>query len=189
MVIVERVAKDEQKMNYIVFYSKNYIDLPLMIYLHRAGERDKVLLHLDRHGIPKLISEGKEIPAVILCPQCPAEYVWDNVVKDLKNLIDETVIKFGIKKDRICITRSSMGGYGTWMMGLTYGNYFSAIAPVAGGGMSWRISKLKTMPVYAVHGKLDGIDYAYRNTDLIEWLLSKRRTDFSEISEVCSECF
>lgn len=223
MNIKEYVSNDEHVMNYLVFYPDCYKNLPLLVYLHGAGERGKIISHVYRHGIPKLIAEGVEIPAVVLCPQCPACFVWDNIVKDIKGLIDEIVKIFDIKKDRICITGSSMGGYGTWMMGQTYGNYFSAIAPVAGGGMSWRVGNLKTTPVYTVHGKLDdtvplvyseimvktllengfdakllildglshndGIDYAYRNTDLIKWLLSKRRTIFSEIKEVCSECF
>ena len=38
-------------------------------------------------------------------------------------------------------------------------------------------------------GHNDGIDYAYRHTDLIKWLLSQRRTDFSEVPAVCSEYF
>ena len=41
-------------------------ELPLLVYLHGAGERgdtpDK-LDHILRHGIPRLLSEGKEIPA------------------------------------------------------------------------------------------------------------------------------
>jgi predicted peptidase len=48
-----------------------------------------------------------------------------------------------------------MGGYGTFMMGLTYSNFFAGIAPVAGGGMSWRAAKLRTTPVFAYHGDKD----------------------------------
>ena len=210
-------------MNYEVFYPENYGDLPLLIYLHGAGERGGVLAHVERHAVPKLILEGREIPAVVLCPQCPEWAVWDNVVRDLKAVIDHVVEKFNIQKDRICITGSSMGGYGTWMMGKTYTNFFSAIGPVAGGGMAWRTSNLRTTPVLAVHGAADddvlpiystlmvdgvnasggsarlillpgeghndGIDSAYRNTELIDWLLAQRRTDFEPVPENCSEYF
>lgn len=210
-------------ISYDVFYPDDCADLPLLIYLHGAGERGTEISHVYRHGIPKLICEGKEIPAVVLCPQCPTWAVWDNVVADVKKVIDHVVQQFHIKEDRICITGSSMGGFGTWMMGKTYSNFFSAIGPVAGGGMSWRCSNLRTTPVYAIHGAADtcvppcyselmvngvnntggkaklllldnlghndGIDYAYRNTDLIDWLLSQRRTDFSIIPEFCCENF
>lgn len=212
------------KMNYAVFYPEEYRDLPLLVYLHGAGERGTNFDHVYRHAIPKLIHEGKDIPAVILIPQCPAEYVWDNIVCDVKALIDTVTTEFSIKKDRICITGSSMGGYGTWSMGLTYSNFFSGIAPIAGGGMVWRAgTNLKTTPIYAVHGakddlvlpihsklmcdkviteggnaKLvilndyghnDAINYAYAHTDVIDWLLKQRRTDFSPVPEFCSELF
>lgn len=210
-------------MNYEVFYPEEYAELPLLVYLHGAGERGGVLEHVERHGVPRLILEGREIPAVVLCPQCPEWAVWDNVVQDLKAVIDHIVHEFGIKKDRICITGSSMGGYGTWMMGKTYTNFFSAIGPVAGGGMAWRTSNLRSTPVLAVHGAADddvlpiysilmvdgvvaaggnarlisleglghndGIDYAYRHTELIDWLLEQRRTDFEPVPENCSEYF
>lgn len=216
-------ADNEFDMNYLVFYPDAYQELPLLIYLHGAGERGKEVSHLYRHGIPKLLTEGKEIPAVILCPQCPAWGVWDNVADRVKAIADRTAKEFGIKEDRILLTGSSMGGFGTWMIGMTYPNFFAAIAPVAGGGMSWRAGNLKTTPVLALHGTCDtcvppvyselmanavnksggcaelllledlghndGIDYAYRNTKLIDWLLSHRRKDFSPVAEFCSEYF
>lgn len=197
--------------------------LPLIVYLHGAGERGSNHEHLYRHGIPKLISEGYELPAVVLVPQCPAWAVWDNVVRELKTLIDTIILQYGIKRDRITLTGASMGGFGTWMTGITYPNFFAGIAPVAGGGMSWRACKLCTTPVFAVHGECDtdvpieyskmmvahldsengmasltvlpglghndGIDYAYRHTELIRWLIRQRRTDFGEVKEVCSDLF
>lgn len=210
-------------MNYFVAFPKEYEELPLIVYLHGAGERGKNIEHLYRHGIPKLLKEGKEYPAIILCPQCPEMYVWDNVVADLKGIIDSVVNECGVKNDRIAITGSSMGGFGTWMMGKTYPTFFSGIAPVAGGGMSWRTSKLVSTPVFAVHGTVDGavpivysqlmvdgvngyggkatllklddmghndgIDYAYRNTELIDWLIKQRRTNFDYIKEFCEDLF
>ncbi len=216
-------SENEFGMNYNVFYPDNYEDLPLIVYLHGAGERGEHISHIYLHAIPKLLAEGKEYPAVILCPQCPAFSVWDNVVDRLKGIIDSVVEEFNIKKDRIAITGSSMGGFGTWMMGVTYPTFFSGIAPIAGGGMSWRASKLKTTPVYALHGKEDtvvpieysrlmvegvingggqarlaeldgwghndGINYAYSETDVIDWLIKQRRTNFDYVSEICEDMF
>lgn len=214
---------NEFGMNYKIFYPDSYENLPLLVYLHGAGERGKEISHLYRHGIPKLISEGLNIPAVVLCPQCPETRVWDNVVDRVKDMIDNVVENFGIQKDRISITGSSMGGFGTWMMGLSYPDFFAAMAPVAGGGMSWRASNLRTTPIRAFHGSCDtavpfvyselmvkevqkhggcadlislngmehndGIDYAYRNTNLIDWLVEQRRHDFTPIAECCSQLF
>ncbi len=216
-------AENDGRMNYAVFYPDNYENLPLITYLHGAGERGLNFEHVYRHAIPKMISEGKEFPAIILVPQCPGEFVWDNVVCDVKRIIDTVVHNFSVLPDRIAITGSSMGGYGTWMMGMTYGNFFSGIAPIAGGAMQWRAVNLISTPIYAMHGtddntvlpihteltcehvnaiggkavykKLlgfghsDGINYAYSDTDVIDWLIAQRRTDFSPVKEAISNMF
>jgi len=216
-------SENEFGMNYKVFYPDAYEELPLIVYLHGAGERGENISHLYRHGIPKLIAEGKEFNAIILCPQCPKQYVWDNVVEKTKRIIDLVSDEYEIKKDRICITGSSMGGFGTWMMAKTYPSFFAGAAPVAGGGMVWRTQKLKTTPVLAVHGvdddvvpifysqimvdgvncrggcaelisldgygHNDGIDFAYRNTKVIDWLIERRRENFEYVPEVCEDIF
>ena len=149
------LKKDGYEINYGVYAPESYEGLPLIVYLHGAGERGENYSHLTRHAIPMLIAEGREYPAVVLCPQCPAEFVWDNIVTTVKSIIDKVAEEYSVDKSRICITGSSMGGFGTWSMGLTYPNFFSAIAPIAGGGMAWRADNLRTTPVYAYHGALD----------------------------------
>ncbi len=215
--------KDGYKMNYLVYFPDDVKDLPLIVYLHGAGERGDKWEHLFRHGLARLLNEGREYPAVVLCPQCPAPFIWNNVVADLKEIIDSVVAEYGIKRDRILLTGSSMGGYGTWETAMCYPETFAAIAPVAGGGVAWRSGKLKDIPVRAYHGTADtcveyinseimvngvnerggkaelislsglehndGIDYAYRETDLMDWLLSHRKTDFSRVPEFCEEWF
>ena len=153
------LANENQKMNYVVYTKENadLSEMPLIVYLHGAGERGLKVDHLSRHGIPKFLDAGREYDAVFLCPQCPCDRVWDNVVNDVKEIIDKVVYDLNIKKDRICITGSSMGGFGTWMMGLTFTNFFAGIAPVAGGGMSWRCGNLRSTPVLAYHGDKDSI--------------------------------
>ena len=38
-------------------------------------------------------------------------------------------------------------------------------------------------------GHDDGINHAYGQTDLMEWLLQQRRTDFSFVPDACSEYY
>lgn len=223
MNIKTTISNDDSKMNFAVAHPSNYKDLPLLIYLHGAGERGKNFDHIYRHGIPKLIKEGREFDAVILYPQCPAQFIWNNMVKELKTLIDSVVKEYGISKDRIVLTGSSMGGYGTWETAMCYPEMFAAIAPVAGGGVVWRANKLKNVPVLAYHGEKDatvplsqseimvnftlrsggyaelnilngynhndGIDYSYRETDLINRLLSYRKCDFNHVPEPYEDLF
>ena len=223
MNIREYLSDSNDQMNYGVAFPEANQDLPLLIYLHGAGERGKKFDHVYRHGVPKLIKEGRDFPAVILFPQCPTQFIWNNMVKELKCVIDAVVAEYGIRKDRIMLTGSSMGGYGTWEMAMCYPEMFAAIAPVAGGGVAWRASKLIKTPVLAYHGAEDddvlisqsevmvdftnhfggtaelhalqglghndGIDYSYRETDLISRLISYRKSDFSRIPEPCEEHF
>ena len=130
-------AAENGHMNYAVYYPDNYEDLPLLVYLHGAGERGTAFDHVYRHGIPLLLDQGRTYPAIILVPQCPVEVVWCNIVDRVKAIIDTVAAEFSVRPDRICLTGSSMGGYGTWSMALTYPNFVSAIAPIAGGGMAF----------------------------------------------------
>ena len=216
-------AAENGSMNYAVYYPDHYEGLPLLVYLHGAGERGTAFDHVYRHGIPLLLEKGCSYPAVILVPQCPTEVVWCNIVHRIKDVIDTVAAAFSILPDRICLTGSSMGGYGTWSTALTYPNFFSAIAPIAGGGMAWRAKRLVTTPVYAFHGAEDsvvvpaysqmmcdavtaaggearllllegfghddGINYAYAETDMVDWLLHQRRTDFSFVPDACSQYY
>ena len=63
--------------------------LPMIVFLHGAGERGWNIDHLAKHGIPMMIKNGAEIPAVVLCPQCPANCVWDNIPFDVMALIEK----------------------------------------------------------------------------------------------------
>ncbi len=169
---------DELKMNYAVAFPSEYTDLPLLVYLHGAGERGKRLEHVYRHGIPKLIGAGLDVKAIVLYPQCPAGYIWNNMVKEVKALIDSVVAEYGVKRDRIVLTGSSMGGYGAWETAACYPETFAAIAPVAGGGVVWRTTKLKNLPVLVYHGSDDDVvppsqseimaEFAARNGALVQ---------------------
>lgn len=223
MNIKTYLSDNDCDMNYGVAFPDDYKELPLLIYLHGAGERGRNFDHIYRHGIPKLIKEGREMDAVVLFPQCPAPFIWNNMVKELKRVIESVMEEYGILKDRVVLTGSSMGGYGTWETAMCYPEMFAAIAPVAGGGVVWRTGKLKKVPVLVYHGEEDsvvpasqsevmaeftvcyggeaelnllkgcehneGIDRAYRETDLISRLLSYRKCDFEHVPEPCEELF
>ena len=79
------------------------------------------------------------------------------MVKEVKALIDKVAKEYKVNPDRIVLTGSSMGGYGTWELAMCYPETFAAIAPVAGGGVCWRTSKLRSTPVLAYHGDADTV--------------------------------
>lgn len=132
----------------------------MIVFLHGAGERGVKPDELKCYGIPKLFGsdpcyDGHRV--ITLSPVCPKELQWTQLEFQLMELIEETVEKYNVDRDRISLSGVSMGGYGTWSMGSTFPGYFSALAPICGGGASWRVNKIaeaKT-PVRTYHGAKD----------------------------------
>ncbi len=67
--------------------------------------------------------------------------------------------------NRVYLTGMSMGGYGTWRLGLTHPEKFAALVPICGGGnlidailgpgdkgATW-----KNLPIWAFHGAKDAV--------------------------------
>ena len=52
--------------------------------------------------------------------------------EDVLTVMKEVQSRYSIDTDKIYLTGSSMGGYGTWFIGLNYPDRFAAISPVCG---------------------------------------------------------
>jgi predicted peptidase len=78
-------------------------------------------------------------------------------------LLDDVEKKYAVDLHRVYLTGLSMGGYGTWSLGLTYPERFAAIAPMCGGGDyitpylagGARKAALLNLPIWAFHGGKD----------------------------------
>lgn len=71
-------------------------------------------------------------------------YGWNSSI--LSALLDELVQRFRVDLDRIHVTGFSMGGYGTWDLGLHTPNRFASLMPICGGGDPLRASQIKHIP-------------------------------------------
>ena len=89
--------------------------VPLLLFLHGAGERGDNLDLVTVHGPPKLIKKGKKFPFIVISPQCLKGSWWD--AAGLDALLDEFISKHAVDESRIYCTGLSMGGYGTWALG------------------------------------------------------------------------
>ena len=148
-----------EKLNYLLFVPKNLKmeKLPLLVALHGAGERGDDFDKIAVHGPAKYAAKGEEFPAIILAPQCPADLVWNHLTFELKELIDFIISEYNVDADAVSLTGLSMGGYGTWEMGMSYPGFFSALGPICGGGISWRVGLIGQTPVWAFHGAQDTV--------------------------------
>ncbi|MCE5187018.1 MAG: prolyl oligopeptidase family serine peptidase [Planctomycetaceae bacterium] len=152
--------KVDVKLNYLLYLPKDYSEKkawPLMVFLHGAGERGSNLEQLKLHGPPKLIAEGQDFEFIVVSPQCPADKWWVGMDSYIIALVDETMEKYNVDKDRVYLTGLSMGGYGTWNIGANYPERFAALAPICGGSKSLVAAKLKNIPIWAFHGEKDNV--------------------------------
>ena len=99
-----------------------------MIFLHGAGERGDDLNRVKVHGPPKLVEQGKKLPFIVISPQCPRNQRWNDDA--LTALLDHACKELRVDTSRLYLTGLSMGGYGSWSLGLKLCDRFAAIAPI-----------------------------------------------------------
>jgi len=138
-------------------YGKKKEKWPLILFLHGAGERGSDLNLVKKHGPPKIVESGKDLPFIVVSPQCPDDRWWPEENEMLINLLDDVVAKCNVDKERIYLTGLSMGGYGAWALASAYPERFAAITPICGGGRGFMADKLKDVPVWAFHGAKDNV--------------------------------
>ncbi|MBI5477070.1 MAG: prolyl oligopeptidase family serine peptidase [Ignavibacteriales bacterium] len=152
--------------HYLSYTPKNYNTdtlkrFPLIIYLHGGSRRGTDLKKLYADGIPDQIYRGREFPFIIIAPQCPEHIRWstDNW---FENFYKEVTDKYRIDTNRVYLTGFSLGGAGTWYIGVKYPDKFAAIAPMSGftshiDYIDNNLDKLIDMPIWAFHGKIDNV--------------------------------
>ncbi len=136
---------------------------PLMLFLHGAGERGTDLNRVAIHGPMSAVKQGTNFPFIIVAPQCPTDELWDN--EPLVQLLDHMATTQAVDSKRIYLTGLSMGGYGTWKLGLAHPDKFAAIAPICGGASmidvvlgTWdKKQELEKLPIWAFHGAKDDV--------------------------------
>ncbi len=153
--------------------TENAGKLPLILFLHGAGERGTDLPLVDANGFSGYIAD-KEIPCRFVLPQCPANTAWPMQVESVLAFLDQLIDGFDVDEDRIYLSGVSMGGFGTWYTAMAAPQRFAAIAPCCGGGMAWNAGVL-TMPVWAFHGSSDGVVSPRHTEEMVEALQSLGR--------------
>jgi predicted peptidase len=169
------------QVNYLLFLPKGYEpkaqkQWPLILFLHGAGERGTNIWKVATHGPPKQVASQPAFQFIVVSPQCAERRHWSADV--LLALLDEVTAKYAVDRRRIYLTGLSMGGYGTWDLGLSYPERFAAIAPICGGGQMISLllssrdkgSAVKTLGVWAFHGGKDPVVPLEESQRMIEAL-------------------
>ena len=155
--------------DYLLFLPDGYDPAkrwPLILFLHGAGERGSDVWKVIAHGPPKIDTTATNFPFIVISPQCPAGNVWSDDL--LLTLLDYIEATYPVDPHRVYLTGLSMGGYGTWNLGLKYPDRFAAMAPICGGGETLpvilakiydpqKLDQLKSLGVWAFHGGKDPV--------------------------------
>jgi len=101
-------------LGYLLYLPKSYGEKeqgwPLMMFLHGAGERGSDLNKVKVHGPPKIVGAGKDMPFIIVSPQCPEGDWWTEKNDQLINLLDDIQERYNVDTERVYLTGLSMGG-------------------------------------------------------------------------------
>lgn len=158
--------------------------VPLVIFLHGAGERGEDNQAQVKHGVKYFLAAKDKFPCYLVAPQCPAKAQWVSVPwGDLQHATPErpsdpmqAVIELlptlekefpAIDPKRIYVTGLSMGGFGTWDLITRMPKTFAAAVPVCGGADDSKASLIAKVPVWVFHGGKDDVVKAVRSRNIV----------------------
>ena len=161
-------TSEKAKFNFLLYLPSQYGKdtqqrWPLILYLHGSGERGNNLDYLKIGGLPKKLKSDEKFPFVVVSPQIESQdgyWSASETTDNLFTLLEEIKAVHSIDSDRIYLTGVSLGGGGTWEIGLRYPDRFAALIPVMGYygypfGTPDNICGLKDVPIWAFHGAKD----------------------------------
>lgn len=147
-----------ENIGYIVSKPYDFKEIeqyPAVIFMHGAGTRGKDLEKLSKnpffreHNI--LLKE-----AVVYAPQCNAD-TWFDVFESVRRFAHFVYEQKSTDKSRLYLVGASMGAYAVWQMLRSDPELYAGAIPICGGGMYWNAERIKNIPVWAFHGKLDDV--------------------------------
>lgn len=150
-------ATVRSRIHYLAFLPKSYKakgdGVPLIVFLHGSGERGTDIEKVKAWGPPAIVEKNPDFPFMVVSPQLADGEAWHALA--LKGMLDEVLAKYNVDKRRVYLTGLSLGGYGAWDLASRYPNYFAAVAPICGGGITRSVGSMAAIPTWVFHGKKD----------------------------------
>jgi predicted peptidase len=160
--------------------------LPLVLFLHGAGERGDDNAAQVKHGIKQFLARQEKYPCVLVVPQCPKGQSWAAIRRGASptqeekssgpmtltiELVDSLRKELPVDPARLYVTGLSMGGYGTWDLLMRKPAMFAAGVPVCGGGDVSKAATIAKIPQWVFHGDQDKavpVDYSRKMVEAMK---------------------
>ncbi len=154
------------RYDYLVYLPRGYEKdpeqkWPTIVFLHGGSDRGSDLKKVKSNGIPDQIERGRNLPFIVIAPQCPADKRWET--DDwFDSFLAEIKSRYRIDTNRVYLTGLSLGATGTWYLAMKYPSVFAAIAPVSGRTMQMKyladsVCNLAGIPLWLFHSLADEI--------------------------------
>lgn len=134
---------------------------PIMLFLHRSGERGTNALDPLLTGIAGAVWKRKaKFPFVVVIPQASPNGNWLVNGPDAQRalgMLRQTQDEFGTDPTRVVLTGLSMGGSGAWSIAAQDPSAWSAVVPLCGRGDPATAGKFAAakLPVWSFCGDQD----------------------------------
>ncbi len=182
--------------------------LPLVIFLHGAGERGNDNYTQLKHCIKYFLDDTvtSRYPFLLMAPQCPNDRRWVNTdwslpehtidsmptaeLRGVMTVLDSLVDVGVVDSTQVYICGISMGGFGTWDALQRWPERFAAAIAICGGGDLVYAEALKDIPVYIFHGLLDEVVMPSRSIQMYNALKDVGNEEailvtYPELGHVC----
>ena len=150
------VIEQKDSINYLLYTPKDTVqNMPLVVFLHGGGESGTEIELVKKHGLPKLISEGKEFPFYVFAPQNRYKKgLWNDRLIHAKTMKLADSLK--IDKNRIYLVGMSRGGDGVWRMAVNNPGSYAALISICAASIPYiYLQNIPDLPVWFFHGEKD----------------------------------
>lgn len=156
---VEKTALEQKdSLNYLLYTPKDTVNaMPLVVFLHGGGEGGTEIELVKKHGLPKLISEGRDFPFFVFAPQNRYKNgLWNDRLIHAKTM--KLADSLNVDKSRIYLVGMSRGGDGVWRMAVNNPNTYAALISICAASIPYIYLKNdEFLPVWFFHGEKDMI--------------------------------
>lgn len=163
----ESITKQNGYLDYGEVSPEGEEKLPLLIYIHGAGGLGADASVLQYWMVVSELEKRPEYPCHLVLPHCHTKD-WIELYDVLLEFIDEMRGRPDVDEKRIYLMGESLGGYTVWQLAMSRPDWFTAIIPICGGGVSWSAPRLKDLDIWAFHGEDDTTVYPEESEHLVE---------------------